>query len=107
MLEAAGGGDDDGALRALLCDALLGVAVARRDLGDDAGFHDAAGKYLGAGGDAAALPAEDAATQRYEPWSQGDEALTMPFELKQEPDDAPRPAARARLAVAPRPAPDA
>ena len=108
MLEAAGGGGDDGgALRALLCDALLGVAVARRDLGDDAGFRDAAGKYLGAGGDAAALPAEEAATQRYEPWSQSDEALTMPFELKQEPDDAPRPAARARLAVAPRPAPDA
>ncbi|KAH8045248.1 hypothetical protein JL722_14313 [Aureococcus anophagefferens] len=81
-------------LRALLCDALLGVAVARRDLGDDAGFRDAAGKYLGAGG-GAALPAEEAATQSYEPWSQSDEALTMPFELKQEPDDAPRPAARA------------
>ncbi|KAH8083902.1 hypothetical protein JL720_8143 [Aureococcus anophagefferens] len=98
-----GGGGGGGAQRSSAT--RLGVAVARRDLGDDAGFRDAAGKYLGASG-AAALPAEEAATQSYEPWSQSDEALTMPFELKQEPDDAPRPAARA-LAVAPRPAPDA
>ncbi|KAH8068614.1 hypothetical protein JL721_6468 [Aureococcus anophagefferens] len=61
MLEAAGGGgDDDGALRALLCDALLGVAVARRDLGDDAGFRDAAGKYLGAGATRRCPPGGDA-----------------------------------------------
>ncbi|KAH8071673.1 hypothetical protein JL721_4174 [Aureococcus anophagefferens] len=42
-LEAAGRRRRRAALSALLCDALLGVAVARRDLGDDAGFRDAAG----------------------------------------------------------------